>query len=181
MKVKNRVKSFKHVFLYVPFLILLFILNLEEGLSQLRVKEEKGPQIKLGEINLKIREIESIPSPLKLLELHIEILNNSQQSVSPPNSIRVAVVPKEVKFASKKSGGELGLTSEETTLNVSIQPRSGRVFIIGFTINVDYPSSQRFKKDDGQPTPNGLYHDTASYPEGKKRRFGKRPLPSSPA
>lgn len=134
MKVRNMVKSFKHVFFYLFFLNLFITLSLGESLSQSVVKDEKGPQIKLGEINFKIREIESTPSPLKLLELHIEILNKSQQSVAPPNSIRVAVVPKEIKFPSTKSGGEFVLTSEETTLNLSIPPRSGCVLIIGFTI-----------------------------------------------
>jgi hypothetical protein len=127
-------KIFKHGFLYFPFLILLFALSHGESLSQSVVKDEKGPHINLGKINFKIREIESTPSPLKLLELHIEILNKGRQSVAPSNSIRVAVVPKEVKFAPNKSGGDLGLTSEETTLNLSIPPGTGRVLIIGFTI-----------------------------------------------
>lgn len=140
----------KKSFFYLLILIFLFFLGMREGLSQPASKAEKGPEIKLGEVTIKIREFESTP-PLKILELQIEILNQGQQSVAPPNSIKVVVTPKEIKFSSTKSASEFTPTPEEATLSLPLLPRTGRVMIIGYPFNKESPESITFEVQINPP------------------------------
>lgn len=142
--------SYKKTIFYLAILIPLLFLEVEAGLSQPVPKPEKGPEIKLGEVTVKIREFESTPS-LKILELQIEILNQSQQSTAPPDSIKVVVTPKEIKFSSTKSTSEFTPTSEETTLNLPLQPRTGRVMIIGYPFHKESPESVTFEVQINPP------------------------------
>ncbi len=141
----------KKSFLYLPFLILFFFMGVQEGLSQPDSDAEKGPEIRLGEVTVKIREFESAPSPFKILELQIEILNQSQQSVAPPNSIKVVVTPKEIKFSSTKPASEFNPTPEETTLNLPLPPKTGRVLIIGYPFQTESPESIAFEVQINPP------------------------------
>ena len=136
---------------YLFILIFLFFLGMREGLSQPASKTEKGPEIRLGEVTVKIREFESAPSPFKILELQIEILNQSQQSAAPPNSIKVVVTPKEVKFSSTKSTSEFTLPPEESTLNLPLPPRTGRVMIMGYPFHTESPESITFEVQINPP------------------------------
>jgi hypothetical protein len=129
----------------------LFFGGVREGLSQRAPDVEKGPEIRLGEVTVKIREFESAPSPFKILELQIEILNQSQRSVAPPNSIKVVVTPKEIKLSSTKSTSELTLTPEETTLNLPLSPKAGRVMIIGYPFYTETPESITFELQINPP------------------------------
>ncbi len=130
---------------YLLILMFLFFGGMRQGLSQPVSNVEKGPEIRLGEVTVKIREFESAPSPFKILELQIEILNQSRQSVAPPNSIKVVVTPKEIKLSSAKSTSELTLTPEEATLNLPLSPRAGRVMIIGYPFYTENPKSLTFE------------------------------------
>ncbi len=136
---------------YLLILILLFLAGGEEGLSQPAAGVEKEPEIRLGEVAVKIREFESAPSPFKILELQIEILNQSQQSVAPPDSIKVVVTPKEIKFSSAKSTGELTLTPEEATLNLPLSPKAGRVMVVGYPFQKENPESISFEVQINPP------------------------------
>ncbi len=143
--------SYKKTIFYLAILISLFFLEVGVGLSQPASKAEKGPEIRLGEVTVKIREFESAPSPLKILELQIEILNQSQQSVAPPNSIKVVVTPKEIKFSSTKSTSEFTPTPEETTLNLPLPPRAGRLLTIGYPFHTESPESITFEVQINPP------------------------------
>ena len=136
--------TYKKTIFYLTILIALFFLGVGVGLSQPASNTEKGPEIRLGEVTVKIREFDSTP-PLKILELQIEILNQSQKLVAPPNSIKVVVTPKDIKFSSTKSMSEFTLTPEETTLNLPLPPRTGRVMIIGYPLNEESPESITFE------------------------------------
>jgi len=142
--------SYKKTIFCSAILIFLFFLEVEAGLSQPASIGEKGPEIRLGEVTVKIREFESTP-PFKILELQIEILNQSQQSVAPPNSIKVVVTPKEIKFSSTKSTSEFTPTPEETTLNLPLPPRTGRVMIIGYPFHEESPESITFEVQINPP------------------------------
>jgi hypothetical protein len=137
--------------LYLTILISLFFLEVGAGLSQPASEAEKGPEIKLGEVFFKMREFESTPSPLKILELQIEILNQSKQSVAPPNSIKVVVTPREIKFSSPKPTSEFTPTSEEMTLNLPLLPRSGQVMIVGYPLGTETPESITFEVQINPP------------------------------
>ena len=52
------------------------------------LSEVKGPDIRLGEITFGVSEFQSTPSPLRMLEIHIEVLNPSRSSTAPANSTR---------------------------------------------------------------------------------------------
>jgi len=134
----------------LTILIYLFLLGLGTGLSQPASVTEKGPEIRLGEVAVKIREFESTP-PLKILEVQIKILNQSLQSIAPPNSIKVVVTPKEIKFSSEKSTSDFTITPEEATLNHPLPPRTSRVMIIGYLFEKEIPESIIFEVQINPP------------------------------
>ena len=136
---------------YLLILMFLFFGGVREGLSQPASDVENRPEIRLGDMTVRIREFESAPSLLKILELQIEILNQSQQSVAPSNSIKVVVTPKEIKFSSAKSTSEFTLTPEEATLNLPLSPKAGRVMIIGYPFQTENPESITFEVQINPP------------------------------
>ncbi len=129
------------------FSILFFSLFLVMGgvYSQPKPTEEKGPEIELGAVTFLVREFESTPSPLKMLEIHVEIFNKSRRTAAPPNSINMVVVPKEIEYPESDSGSEFSPPQEEAALNVPLPPNTGRVLIIGFQLPEKRPESITFE------------------------------------
>ena len=139
-------RTFKIAILSLSIHLFLFSLGMEVALSQTKPKmEEKGPQIHLGEVTFQVREIEPAPSSIKMLEVHIEVLNRSRQSTAPANSIKVIAVPKDVKFSIATPVSEFNPTSEEITLNFPLPPREGRVVIFGLSLPEKTPESILFE------------------------------------
>jgi hypothetical protein len=138
-------KLFKKTIIYSSILIFLLFLATVVVLSQPKAIEEKGPEIRLGEVTFFVREFESTLSPLKMLEVHIEIFNKSRRIAAPPNSIKVVVTPKEVKFQEGTSVTEFALNPEEVTLNLPLPPSTGRVLIIGYSLLETKPESITFE------------------------------------
>jgi hypothetical protein len=126
--------SYKKAFFCLTILISLFFLEVEEVLSQSETQEEKDPQIRLEEVTFQMREIESKPSPLKILEVQVKIFNRSLQSAAPPNAIKVVVVPKEMKYL------ETSPVADST-----LPPNTGRVLIIGLSLPEKRPQSITFE------------------------------------
>jgi len=143
--------DYKNTILDVTILIFCFFLGMGTGLSQPAAVAEKGPEIRFGEVVAKVREFESTPSSLKILELQIEIINQSKQSEAPPNSIKVVVTPKEIKFSSSKSTSQFTPTPEEMTLNLPLLPRSGQTMIVGYPLPTDSPESITFEVQINPP------------------------------
>ena len=129
----------------LSLLVFLFLFEAARVLSQPKTQEEKGPQIRLGEVTFQIREIESKPSPLKMLEVQVEIFNRSRRSVAPPNSIKVVVVPKEIKYLEAAPVADFTPTPEEVWLNFPLPPNTGRVLIIGLSLPEKKPESITFE------------------------------------
>ena len=115
----------------------------KDGFSQPKV--EKTPEIKFGQVNFQMRELGSPPTQQRMLEIQIEILNRSIRSIVPPNSIKVLVTPKEVKFQEGTPVTELALSPEEVTLNLPLAPSTGRVLIIGYSLLETKPESITFE------------------------------------
>jgi len=134
----------RKIILYPAILFSVFLLSVGTGSSQ-SPEEEKGPEIKLGEVTAKIRELQSTP-PLKLLEIQIEVLNQSKQSAAPPDSIKVVVTPKEIQPSSVSP-----LTPAESVLNFSLPPKTGRVVIIGYPFPGETPQSITFEVQINPP------------------------------
>jgi len=132
--VKKLHKNPKKTILYLTILIPLFLLGMKEGFSQSLSQEEKEPRIGIRNVTFQIREIESTSFPLKMLELHIEILNRSHRLLAPPNSIKVAVVPRETKYKDTNVVPEMAFFPEELTLNTPLPPQTGCVMLIGFSM-----------------------------------------------
>jgi len=120
-----------------------FLLGSKDVFSQPKV--EKTSEIKFGQINFQIRELGSPPMQQRMLEIQIEILNRSVRSALPPNSIKVVVTPKEVKFPEGIPVTELALSQEEVTLNLPLAPSTGRVLIIGYSLHEAKPESITFE------------------------------------
>ena len=130
---------------YSSALIFLQCLVTGVGFSQSNAVEEKGPDIRFGEIRFRVRKLESTPSPLKMLEIHIEIFNKSRQTMAPPNSIKLVMVPKEIKYPEGVPVAGFNPAQEETTLTVPLPPNTGRIFIFGFSLPEKIPESMTFE------------------------------------
>lgn len=144
-------KLIRKTIVYSSVLIFLLFQAIGIVFSQPKVVEEKGPDIRLGEITFGVREFQSTPSPLRMLEIHIEVLNRSCSSTSPANSIKVVVVPKEVKYPGGASVPGFNPTQEETTLAVPLLPNRGRILIIGFSLPETKPESITFEVQVNPP------------------------------
>jgi hypothetical protein len=127
-------KLIRKTIIYSSVLIFLFSMGIGEVFPQPKPKVERGPEIRLGEIRFQTREIGSPPSQLKMLEINVEVINHSRTSAAPPNSIKVVVTPKEVKFSEGTPVTEFALNPEEVTLNFPLPRSTGRVLIFGFSL-----------------------------------------------
>ncbi|MEI9477007.1 MAG: hypothetical protein WCO26_10580 [Deltaproteobacteria bacterium] len=121
-------------FLSLFFLILSFLPGTAQVFSQSAQQEETAPQVRLEDVNFRVREIGSTPSPLTLIEVHVSVFNPSQKVAVPPNSIKLAIVPKEVTFLAPPPKDGPDLQPEVTTLNFPLAPRTGRILITAFSI-----------------------------------------------
>jgi len=142
-------RNHKKTIWYLSLLLFLLSLRTGEALSQPVSKEE--PEIRLGEITIKLREFELKPSPIKILELHIEILNRSRKAVAPPNSIKVVVTPKEMKFSATGDTSQFPSAPEEVTLNLSLPPGAGQGVIVGFPFPKEDVESTTFEVQINPP------------------------------
>jgi hypothetical protein len=138
-------KISRKTFFYFSILFFSLFLVLGEVYSQPMPREEKDPEIKLGAVTFLVREFESTPSPMKMLEIHIEIFNNSRRTPALPGSINVIVVPKEINYPESASGSEFSPPQEEAALNVPLLPNTGRVLIIGLQLPEKRPESITFE------------------------------------
>jgi hypothetical protein len=139
----------KKIIFYFFILTLFLLLGIKDIFSQPKV--EKPPEIKFGQINFQMRELGSPPSQQRMLEIQIEILNRSPRSTAPPNSIKVVVTPKEVKFPEGTSVTEFTLNPEEVILNLPLPPSTGRVLIIGYSLLETKPESITFEIQMNSP------------------------------
>jgi len=133
------------VIVYSSALIFLQCLVTGVGFSQPKAVEESGPDIRLGEIRFQVREFPSTPSPLKMLEINIEIHNKSRQTTASPNSIKLVLVPIETKYPEGAPGTKFDPGQQETTLSVPLPPNTGRILTIGFSLPEKIPESMTFE------------------------------------
>ncbi len=145
-------KLITRIFTYSSVLS-LFLLFQATGvvLSQPKVAEEEGLDIGLGEITFAVREFPSTPSALRILEIHIEVLNRSRSSTAPANSIKAVALPKEIKYPGGVSIPRFNPTQEETTLNVPLPPNTSRLLIIGYSLPETKPESITFEMQVNPP------------------------------
>jgi len=126
-------------------LVLLLFLVTGVGRCQSGAAEEKGPDIRLKEINFLVRELPSTPSLLKILEIHIEVYNKSRQATAPPNSIKLVLVTKETKYPEGAPGTKFDPGQQETTIAVPLPPVTGRILTFGFSLPEKIPESMTFE------------------------------------
>ena len=141
----------KKIILHLSALSLLLLQATSVVFSQPKAVEEKGPEIRFGKITFQTRELESATPPLRMLEVQVEILNNNPRITAPSNSIRVVVVPKEIKFAEGASAAEFNPTREEITVPVPLPPNTGRMVIFGFSLPEKKPESITFEVQINPP------------------------------
>ena len=128
-----------------PTALVLSLFLVTVGLSQSRAAEVKGPEISLREISFLVRELPTTPSPLKILEIHVEIYNKSRQATAPANSIKLVLVPKETKYPEGTPKTEFDPGPQETTVTVLLPPVTGRIMIFGFSLPEKTPESMTFE------------------------------------
>jgi len=145
------VKWIRKTIIYLSVLIFLLFLATGVILSQPGAADEKGPEIRLGEITFSLREFQSTPSQLRVMEIHIEVFNRSRTSTAPPNSITVVVTQKEAKFPEGTSVTEFASSPQEVTLDLPLPPSTGRVLIIGFSLLEAKPESITFEVQVNPP------------------------------
>ncbi len=140
----------KKVTLY-SFLPFLFLFQVTATVfSQPKDVEEKAA-IKFGKITFQTREFESAVPPLRTLEVQVEIFNENRKIAVPPNSIRVVVVPKEIKFPEGMSESEFNPAREEITVPAPLPPNTGRMVVFGFSLPEKKPESVTFEVQMNPP------------------------------
>ncbi len=132
----------KKLFLFISLIVILLIVK-NYSFSQTKPEVEQ-PRIRFGEISFKLRQIESMPSNIKFLEIHIEILNLSKKVTLPENSIKLVIIPKEVSFKDNSSDAEWQINKEERFLDFPIPPLAGRIVVFGFSLPENIPQSITF-------------------------------------
>jgi len=126
------------------FLSLLFVPETAPVFSQPAQQEGPVPEVRLEDINFRVREIPSSPSPLTLLEVHVSLFNPGQKVTVPPNSIQLAVVPREITFLTHSPKDQPNFQPETTTLSFPLAPRTGRVLITAFSLPAEAVESITF-------------------------------------
>jgi len=144
-------KIAKRIIIYASVSIFFLFLEMGVVFPQPKPKVEKGLEIRLGEIRFQTREAGSPPSQIRMLEIHIEVINRSRTSPAPPNSIKVVANPKEIKFQEGTSITEFALNPEEVMLNLPLPPSTGRVLIIGYSLPETKPESITFEIQANPP------------------------------
>ncbi len=140
----------KRIIFYPSLLVLLVLQATEVSFSQPKAVEEKA-DIRFGKITFQTRDFESATPPLRMLEVQVEIINKSRRITASSNSIRVVVVPKEIKFPEGISGAEFNPAQEEVTVPVSLSPNTGRMLIFGFSLPEKKPESITFEVQINPP------------------------------
>ena len=138
-------KSTRRAISYSSALILSLSLGTGGVLSQPKTAEERGPVITLRAINFSVREFQSTPSRVKMLEVHIEIFNKSRQTTAPPNSVKLVLVPKEITYLEGAPRTEFNPGQQETTIAVPLPPNTGRILTFGFSLPEEIPQSITFE------------------------------------
>ena len=126
--------------------------------------EEGGPDIRLGEVRFQVRELASTPSPLRMLEIQIEIYNKSRQATAPPNSVKLVLVPIDMKYSEGTPKTKFDPGQKETTISVPLPPSTGRILIFGFSLPEKTPESITF---EFQVNPPEGEKKTATWESGK--------------
>ena len=131
--------------------IFLLCLGTGIGFSQTKSVEESSPDIRLGEIRFQVKELASTPSPLKMLEVHVEVLNRSRQATAAANSIKLVLVPTETKYPEGTSGKKFDPGQQETTIAAPLPPGAGRIVIFAFSLPEKIPESITFEAQLDSP------------------------------
>jgi hypothetical protein len=139
------VKWIRKAIIYSSVLIFLLFLTTGVILSQARTEEQTAPKIELGQITFSLKEFQSAPSQLRILEIYVEVFNRSRSSTAPPNSIKVVVTPIETKFPGGISESEFAPTPQEVTLDLPLPPTTGRILFVGFSLPETKPESIAFE------------------------------------
>lgn len=124
----------KKAAIYLLNLVFFFSFWIPDGLSQPGTKEEISPRVRLENVTFRVREIESTPSPLRILEVYVEIFNPSPQEDIPPNSIKAVVTPKKVNHSGETLSDDPVLPPGEVTLNLPLPSRTRQTLVIGFSL-----------------------------------------------
>ena len=149
--IDNMVKRIGKVIIYSSALIFLHYLVTGVGFSQPKAIEESGPDIKLGEIRFQVREFSATSSPLKMLEIHIEVLNRSRRTTAPANSIKLFLVSTETKYPEAAPGAEFNPGQQETMVSDPLPPGAGRIMTFGFSLPEKIPESITFEVQVNPP------------------------------
>jgi hypothetical protein len=144
------VQTIRKIALSFSLLSILLFQVTDTVFSQPKAAEEKT-DIRFGKITFRTREFESAAPPLNMLEVQVEILNKDRRITAPSNSIRVVVVPKEIRFREGTSQGEFNLTQEEVTVPAPLPPNTGRMVILGFSLPEKKPESITFEVQINPP------------------------------
>jgi hypothetical protein len=130
---------------------LIFFQCLVTGAGFSQAVEENGLDIRLGEIRFQVREVPSTPSPLRMLEINVEIYNKSRQTTAPPNSIKLALVPIETKYPEGTPGTKFDPGQQEMMISVPLLPGAGRIVTFGFSLPEKIPESMTFEVQINPP------------------------------
>jgi hypothetical protein len=116
------------------FFLVASTLWIPEAYPQTPAATGKKYPVQIGTVGFRIREFEATPSPIKMLEVQIEVINRSQKETVPANETKVTVAAKEIRFFPPAPATEFAPTPEEIVLTHPIPPSAVRVTIVGFPL-----------------------------------------------
>ncbi len=131
-------------FLRMSLLVFLLVLDTGHVFSQPVHQEEVALQVRLENIDFRVREIPSSPAPITLFEVHVSVFNPNLKATVPANSITLEIVPREITFLSTPPKDQPHLQPEITTLNFALAPRTGRLHITAFSLPMQALESLTF-------------------------------------
>jgi hypothetical protein len=114
---------------HLPFLIILFF-PLGQVFCQPAQREAATDRMRIDDVNFRFREVESV----RLLEVHVKVFNPSQKVTIPANSIRLALIAREVSYSGTLPQEGLDLPPETTPLHHALPPKTGCILITAFSL-----------------------------------------------
>jgi hypothetical protein len=122
--------------LVVSGLLFLCWVNLgaEEAYSQASASPAKDLPVSIGAIDFRVKEFEATPSPIRMLELQIEVVNKSEKMTIPPNAVKIVAIAKVISFSSLSPTQDFSPPAGEVTLTLPLPPRGIHIGILGFSL-----------------------------------------------
>jgi hypothetical protein len=127
------------------FIAALFLITSADGLCQGSVQEGSVLRIGIGNVSFQVREVQASPAPIRILDVQVEVMNQSQTDVVPAQTLKAVVQPKEVTYPPSRTSNAFPLGGMDFVINQPPPPGTGRLVIFSFSLPGERPESITFE------------------------------------